>query len=690
MDYLNFDLEIVRTETGYRAKVLDSPSGAAAVDFVLPFSDVEAENFILRMGMSRGVVRGADSPQMEAAKAFGGQLYRAIFAEDVQNCLSGSLAVATQAGNGLRIRLRLSEAVELADLPWEYLFNPSANRFLSLSISTPLVRVIDLAGALAPLDVQPPLRVLVVVSGPTDLPALDVEKEWERLRAALGELSQRGAVEVVRLEQPTLAALQSALRRSTFHILHFIGHGFFDARAGDGVLAFADETGRARMIRGMELGTLLFDEKSLRLVVLNACEGARTSAESPFGGVAQSLLQQGVPAVIAMQFAISDRAAITFSSELYAALADGYAVDGAVAEARKAIFSHGEGVEWGTPVLYMRAGDGRIFRLAPGAVSGQIGESARQKFSTPVSPTGTGDGGPPMTFTGTGDGHHPASFAGTGDGGGQRRRLLTVGGVGGGILLFLIVLIWLWPRIRGGLALAPTPTVAPTATFAPTPTKDSAASLPATPTPAPTAMPTPVGGSPQGGPVYRFLFTPDELSWNEDPNTWQVVAVESGQRVWQGNAWTGEVIAADAPAVVKDEMLSWSDYEISFQLRIVQPGNPNDDLSDVWITLRAQPQKQTGCRGYDFYLDVGWQQVAVAPVAGENCAWNYLQQSNFPVEANLWYDVRISAVGDHLQLWLNDLPLIDVRDSRSAQGFFYLSVGTGALVQFRDIQVYRP
>ena len=676
MEYLNFDLEIVRTDTGYRAKVLNSPSGQAAVDFVLPFSEVETENFILRMGMSRGLMRGPDSPQLAAAKAFGGQIYRAIFADDVQDCLSGSLAVATQAGNGLRIRLRLNDASELADLPWEYLFNPSANRFLSLSVSTPLVRVIDLAGAFAPLDVQPPLRVLVVISAPTDLPALDVEKEWGRLHTALAALSQRGAVEVMRLAQPTLASLQSTLRQANYHILHFIGHGNFNARMGDGALAFQDDLGRGRMVSGLELGTILFDEKTLRLVVLNACEGARTSVESPFGGVAQSLLQQGVPGVIAMQFAISDQAAITFSSEFYAALADGYTVDGAVAEARKAIFSQNEGVEWGTPVLYMRAGDGHIFRLYPGVAPRPIGESARQN---PIAP--------PPPLSGTGDGGVPASFSGTGDGGRARRRL-AVAGVAGVILLLLLVLAWQWPRIFGGTALPPTPTFAPTPTEAavigPTPTEESAI------LPTPTPAPTPAAKGPNGSPVYRFLFAPDELDWNEDPNAWQIVDVESGVAALQGNAWAGEVVAADAPAVVKDEMLNWADYEIALQLRIVQAGDPNDDLADTWITLRADPRKQSGCYGYDFFLDIGWQQAMLAPVSGTDCPWRILNERDFALESNVWYDVRVSAVGDHLQFWLDSQQLIDIRDGTAERGFFYFSVGPGAIVQFRDVQVYRP
>jgi formylglycine-generating enzyme required for sulfatase activity len=100
------------------------------------------------------------------------------------------------------------------------------------------------------------------------------------------------------------------------------------------------------------------------LALLNACEGARVGTSDPFAGVAQHLVLQGIPAIIAMQFEITDNAAMILAQEFYGALADGYPVEAALAEARKAIFVAGHEVEWGTPVLYSRASDGLLFKLA--------------------------------------------------------------------------------------------------------------------------------------------------------------------------------------------------------------------------------------------------------------------------------------------------------------------------------------
>ncbi len=122
-----------------------------------------------------------------------------------------------------------------------------------------------------------------------------------------------------------------------------------------------DDLGRGRRASGQYLAPVLTNHDSLRLVVLNSCEGARSARTDPFAGVASSLVQQGIPAVIAMQFEITDQASITFAQEFYAAIAAGYPVDEALSAARSAIFTDVNALEWGTPVLYLRAPDGIIF-----------------------------------------------------------------------------------------------------------------------------------------------------------------------------------------------------------------------------------------------------------------------------------------------------------------------------------------
>jgi formylglycine-generating enzyme required for sulfatase activity len=365
-NYINFDLSIERDQDRYRARVLQSCAGEGQIAFDLPFSSLELENLTLRMGHSRRGTgrsgRGSDSAELTAAKEFGAKLFGSVFQGDVYACLRASLEEAEAREQGVRVLLRLPP--DLANLPWEYLYNPAWNQFFSLSVGTPLVRYLELTPPVHPLALKPPLRLLVVISSPSDYDPLDVECEWDNLQKALQPLVERGLVEIERLSGASLLALQRQLRRGTYHIFHFVGHGIFDERKQDGLLLFTDEQGRGRPLSGQDLGTLLRDHNSLRLAMLNACEGARTSEADPFAGAAYSLVQMGLPAVIAMQFEISDSAAVLFAQEFYTALADGYGVDAALTDARKSIFASMGSVEWGTPVLFSRTLDGKIFDLS--------------------------------------------------------------------------------------------------------------------------------------------------------------------------------------------------------------------------------------------------------------------------------------------------------------------------------------
>ncbi|HKJ55953.1 MAG TPA: CHAT domain-containing protein, partial [Nitriliruptoraceae bacterium] len=360
--YRNFDLVIEREGDEFDVHVVDSPAGEAHGTFSMPFGEHELENFVLKMGARRGVRRAGSAPRT-AAQDFGQTLYGAVFTPDVEYALRQSLQDCQGRGEGLRLRLRLHNAPELMDLPWEYLHSTALGRPLALSVDTPLVRYMDMGQAVEALEVTPPLRILVVIASPTDIEELDTERELANLREATAELVRDGRIEVHALASPTVQDLQHQLRKEAFHILHFMGHGIFDESTGTGMLAFEDDQRRARPVAGSDLGMMLHDHRGLQMVVLNACEGARTSVQDPLGGVAQSLARQGIPAVVAMQFEISDAAAKRFSRELYLAIADGYPVDAAVSEARKALYLQDRATEWGTPVLHLRAADGHIFDL---------------------------------------------------------------------------------------------------------------------------------------------------------------------------------------------------------------------------------------------------------------------------------------------------------------------------------------
>jgi hypothetical protein len=361
--YLDFDLLVEQqAEDQYQALVTGSPVGeATSQEFRLPFDRQTLEILLLKLDPGRsGTRRVGASTQQQAAMDFGGPLFDALFRDEVGVAWSRSQDLSRAQGAGLRLRLRLTGAPAIAGLPWELLYDRRTNAFPAQSERTPLVRYLDVPHVPRPLLVDGPLRVLAIISSPTDLEPLDVDAEWERLREALADRIDGRQVVLDRLPSPRLAELGPWLRRRPTHVVHFIGHGDFDDRLHEGVLYFQDRLGGRTAVTSSVLGPHLRDHDPLRLVVLNACRSARTDAVDPFAGIAQGLVQQDATAVVAMQFPISDRAAVTFTSDFYGSVADGLPVDQAVTSARKALLAEFRD-EWATPVLFMRAPDGAIF-----------------------------------------------------------------------------------------------------------------------------------------------------------------------------------------------------------------------------------------------------------------------------------------------------------------------------------------
>ena len=147
--------------------------------------------------------------------------------------------------------------------------------------------------------------------------------------------------------------------------MHFVGHGSHDAGENAGTLILEDEHGSGYPVDSQRLGRLVRDARSLHLVVLNVCQGAMIVKGQLLSSLAGAIVRAGgVPAVLAMQFPISDEAAIIISREFYTALAEGYPVEAALAEARKQVdLELPNDVEWASAVLYMRSHDGCLFSI---------------------------------------------------------------------------------------------------------------------------------------------------------------------------------------------------------------------------------------------------------------------------------------------------------------------------------------
>ena len=379
MNYRDFEIRIEpKRGDYYPVNVLDSPAGQGRGEFRLPFSPEERGDLLTKLGRS---VRSTShtntrltvtdiAAEQNSPSNVGSQLFRALFSGNVRTLFDRSLGrIEGRRGQGLRIKIHLDpehpDLAGIASLPWEFMYQSQTRDFLNLSRMTPIVRFLDVPRPSEPLTIRLPLRILAVVSSPEGEEKLDLERERENIEKAWG---RNDSVEVVFLEESTIDALRHALLEQPCHVLHFMGHGGFIKSAGQGVLLMEDHNGKADAISGQALATMLRDANDLRLVFLNACDTARTTSSEgldPFSGVATALVMGGVPAVVAMQFPITDRAAIAFSEKFYPRLAAGDPVDAAVAEGRMGIYlDDSDSLEWGTPVLFMRTPNGLLFETA--------------------------------------------------------------------------------------------------------------------------------------------------------------------------------------------------------------------------------------------------------------------------------------------------------------------------------------
>ncbi len=327
MNYLDFEIEI-GTGRGriYPVAVIRSEGGEAREIMRFPFDDLALESQLkdLQIALLRsgGKRRQILSPEEQAVQNFGRALFNALFTGEVRSRYEVSQLAAYHQGKGLRLKLRINSP-EMAALPWEFLYDANEAEFVCLSSNTPIVRYIELPRPPQPLVVTLPLRILGMTASPQDLAELDVEREKQRIEIALKDLRTTGAIEFTWLEGQTAYDLQRAMRGGPWHIFHFIGHGGFNSSTDEGLIALVDEDGRADYLSATHLGRLLADHRSLGLVVLNSCEGAKGSKYDIFSSTAAILVRRGIQAVLAMQYEITDRAAIALSKVFYEALADG-------------------------------------------------------------------------------------------------------------------------------------------------------------------------------------------------------------------------------------------------------------------------------------------------------------------------------------------------------------------------------
>jgi CHAT domain len=280
----------------------------------------------------------------------------------------------------VRLQMRISD-VEVRSWPWELLYSQArkiengngVSSFLALSPKIALSHYYEEPREVPTLDQVDVLRVLVVVSSPSDYGSVDHIAQGADGLNLLGITEQeRKRLYLKLLVKPTRRRLELAMAEigEPVHIVHYIGHGYITSseqgKPPTAGVILENEDGLSERVEASAFVRLLgIPEEPTktpypRLVIIYACDSARMELDS----VTSALIQNGVPAVIGMRFKVTPSFVITFNEGLYAHLIDGIRVDEAVAECRRNTVTFNEtDVEWCIPVLYLRTTDGGLFAL---------------------------------------------------------------------------------------------------------------------------------------------------------------------------------------------------------------------------------------------------------------------------------------------------------------------------------------
>lgn len=281
-------------------------------------------------------------------RAIGERLWNALFPETAPQEARDGLIHALRAET---TPVLLTVPEPLLRLPWELLYDPECPADTGfIARRRPLLRLISAGGQSVSLN--PPLRVLVLISSPPELgewSRVDVESERVAIEQATRESRESGWLHLLIEDIVTPERVHQTLIRFRPHIVHYIGHGGYERETG-GVLLWENDAGERLPYAARKLAELL-RPRNLQAVVLHACETASRHSKVDLPNLAETLVHAGIPVVLAQQASLSYESSQRASHAWYTALTSGLSFAEALFEARQ-MLSQVDRPDWAVPVLY--------------------------------------------------------------------------------------------------------------------------------------------------------------------------------------------------------------------------------------------------------------------------------------------------------------------------------------------------
>jgi hypothetical protein len=348
MDYLNYDLTI-RTDLTTTA----SSNGIFVTGkFQLNENDKkDIEHAVDELNNENSSI------EKEWIENVGTKLANGLFAEPIKSHFDRAKSLDTN--KVLRIRLNI-ESLEVSQYPWEALCRDG--RYLATLVQTPVSRFIP-GNASTRKNFSSPLKILIIAPNPSSrsLPAIQAEQEIQIIETSLQPYIANGTIILIHDRIGTDRSIREHLRSEQYNIIHFIGHGV--SKNGIGYLALVDEnSGIEDLANHRRIGQIFQNQRSLGLILLNACKGAEVSTSKAFTGLGPELINIGVPAVVAMRYSITNQTAHLFSKEFYSNLLR-MPIDENMQQARWSILvdQYSDPRDFTSPVLFMNRQDAVIF-----------------------------------------------------------------------------------------------------------------------------------------------------------------------------------------------------------------------------------------------------------------------------------------------------------------------------------------
>jgi ActR/RegA family two-component response regulator len=236
------------------------------------------------------------------------------------------------SNQGAPVNFQFEATGEFLRLPLEFLRKPDTPDYLSLQhpISRMIFDVRSKREAISPsfLAKKRRLQILLLASNTEpSIPGVDSEI-LELGKYFKNHHASSVSVTLIPSDDATIERVREELKNPRYDLIHYAGHGYFDPSFPDGsFLLFWEGKKKGYPLVLMKVDELKFllGQSEARFVYLSSCLGTATGSQSTlldgdFLGLADAVVQAGVPSVVGFRWPVSDEGSKRLSMMFYKSL----------------------------------------------------------------------------------------------------------------------------------------------------------------------------------------------------------------------------------------------------------------------------------------------------------------------------------------------------------------------------------